>query len=210
MSNLALEIRISWSRPKWISPVPKPRLLRYFSQDPERIEERLVVRRLATLVVLGIRLQVDLVPELGVPIDKKTYGKMVSSVTAGGCVNIMTDDRCVEIRPGMYHSRVRLALRMIPLRHIIYHPPSIVHTQSGTTLVPSQAGRPRPSTQPRTTPPPLRLTIQSSTPSSHPHTRPASSLTVGYLFVRYVVLGRVGGGLEAGLGGRMLRLVDSY
>lgn len=58
-----------------------------------------VVCRLADLVILGIRLQVDLVPELGVPIDKKNTlkdGSVNDSFTVRG-----RHDRCGEVRPGM-------------------------------------------------------------------------------------------------------------
>jgi hypothetical protein len=56
------------------------------------------------LVVLGIRLQVDLVPELGVPI-KDCRGD--SSVTASRLKVTMTDGRCVEVRPAVYSALSR-------------------------------------------------------------------------------------------------------
>lgn len=85
----------------------------------------------------------------------------------------------------------------------IEHDPNPITSRPTTTPTPSRLPCPNLAQTPR-------LTIQSSTPSSHPHTRPASSLTVGYLSATHGVLGIVGGALGVGLGGRRLRLVDSY
>ena len=52
----------------------------------------LVVRRLATLVVLGIRLQVDLVPEFGVPIKECMDRRFVSN----SFMVMGRHDKCVD------------------------------------------------------------------------------------------------------------------
>lgn len=78
-----------------------------------------VVCRLADLVILGIRLQVDLVPELGVPI-KDCEGE--SSVTASRLWVVTIDDRCGGVDPAT-HSVVGRVVAASQLGTFTSHPP---------------------------------------------------------------------------------------
>lgn len=153
------------------SPGPKPRLLRYFIQDPERIEERLVVRRLDDLVVLGIRLQVDLVSELGVPIKDR---KGDSSVTASRLWVVTIDDRCGGVYPAT-HSVVGRVVAGSPYdTSASHHLPSDIHTPYPIGHDPQPYHKPAghdPRPGPTTTP------IPSRAPPATCHLPPPSTPT---------------------------------